>query len=491
MRNSTIAMLLLTSLSTPVVAQDAANDAALTALKQAETARQKALASLAKADDALREARQLVASKTGGVAITPLAMDEVVEQALCLGDSCPSKHGLSDLAQGQLGISRLADHRNTSELAFHLQGGKEGNYASVGPVFVRRAIRSAGTGEYRARIDRIGIKGFASFADDDSITLGSWSASDGVSGNSDMAIGFDWRRSWTAERPFEAAKKRLVDMLTKIGQDCAKELNRPYADTLFADAKCREWVAADADRQSKYYSDYVLPLWGFDKDGTALSPEFYVGAKGKFGFLRETFFALEDPANTGVRLLSDLPVDLSKDAKTTRNFNPIEVTLYGGHALAMADYGKDANKVWEVGIAASIGWQRAVRYPDGKEDVSICYEDVAAGSPTLGFSKCDEINIAAPYQTDGLVFGTGFNFRPPRTWIGRPYVGTFVSYDTAVDQWTASVPVAFAVDKEGKLKAGLKFSYSSSGETYFGEKIPAKGNIGVFLEHDLTFPFVP
>ena len=488
MRKSVFAMLLLYSAPAPVLAQDNATTGAVEALRQAQAARAQALETLEEADVALAKAESLLAA-AGQPAETPSppAMARLASEALCIGSDCTSNSGLSDFVQTRLGITRLADYKNTTELGFHIQGGKEGNYASIGPVLSRRSLVGGEDDEYRTRVDRIAIKGFASIAEDDSITLGSWSASDGLSGNSDWAIGLDWRRSWMAPRKLSDGRSKLVEMLSAIGKDCAAALNLPHSEALFDDPRCRAWVAEDPDRRWKYYQKYIAPFWGFAEDGKERLPQFYVGAKGKYGFLKESFYALSDPAGTGSTILPMLPADLDSEALTKERFNPAEFKLYAGHALATA---KD-NKGWDVGIAGSIGWQRAIRYPKDSEDVSICYEDTDAGSPTLGFSKCSKVNIAAPYETDGVIIGAGFNFQPPRTWIGRPYIGAFGSYDTAVDQWTASMPVAFAVDGDGKLKAGLKFTFTSDGETFYGEKLPARGNIGVFLEHDLTFPFVP
>ncbi|QZD95584.1 hypothetical protein [Qipengyuania gelatinilytica] len=475
---------------TAAFAQDQTAEAATEALEQAKAARAEALQALQKADEALARAERMLAASTDGTTPTavptPDSISETIDKALCFDASCDSDETLSAFAKDQLGLARIADYKNSAELGFFIQGGKEGQYASLGPVFVNRALIRIDGEQYRSRVDRFGIKGFASIAEDNSITLGSWSAGDGLSGNSDWALGLDWRRSWMAPRQLKDGRDRLAKMLETISRDCAVGLGKPYTPSLHSDSDCREWIADDKDRQNKYFGKYVAQFWGIGDDGKEQIPEFYLGAQGKYGFLRESFYALRDPAGTGVTILPALPTDLNNNALTKESFNPAEFKLYAGHALVTFD-----DNGWDLGIAGSLGWQRSVRYPKDAEDVSVCYEDTNVENPTFGFSKCKKINLAAPYETDGVLIGAGFNVRPPRTLVGRPYMGLFGSYDTAVDQWTASLPIAFAIDGDGTLKAGLKITYTSDGETFYGENIPAKGNIGVFLEHDLTFPFVP
>lgn len=415
--------------------------------------------------------------------------ERTVDHALCLNDACIDRdagQSLSDFTVRQLGLKRTADYKST-DAAFQIQGGKAGNYAAIGPRFTRRSFGIVGDDLFQTQMWELKLTGSAAIAKDNSVTLGTWSDADGITGNSDMALSFDLRRSWMRPRPLSDQRKLLVKMLDDISKDCALALGTTYTPDLFDSPACREWVAKDTTRGQKYYQSGVAPFWGSDGNGKARVPEYYGGLSGKLGFIKETYFPLTDPAGTGVQTLSTLPSDLADAAATKTRFNPLEIKAYAGAALASYD----DSAGWDVGIAGSLGWQRAVRYPAKTEDITLCFQNTATGSPLAGFSRCKEVSIAAPYTTDGIVAGAGFNLRPPLTWLGRPFVGVFGTYDTAVDQWILSVPLAFAVDKDGSLKAGVRFRYASDGETFYGEPIAAKATIGVFLETDLTFPFVP
>jgi hypothetical protein len=493
--------LALALIAAPTQAQDTALDRAMAALREAEQARAEAVAKLEKADRLVAEAKQLIADSGG--AVTPPSLpaqtsdqdrartlaEAKASSALCRPDACadvPAPTSISALAKDVFGLRRTAFEREEGAL-FRLEGGASGNYAEIGGAITDRTIAFVGANQLRAVSDRYALSFLISTADDDSNNLGVYTDKGGWEGNSDWAINFDWRRSVGPRAEVSETARILTKALEQMYVECIAASRAEAAESRCDPDNPSAWLQSEG-RARKYFLAGVAPVLGLTSEGKALPPRYYYGAQGRFGFLKESFFPLSDPGGTGVALIDILPPDLgAPEVKpASRRFNPFLVKAYGGIAVTKFD-----EKGWDVGLAGSLAYQRSVRYPKDTEDVDVCYEDQQPQSTTRGFVKCSTVNLAVPYLSDGLVFGAGVNVLPPRTWLGRPYAGLFGNYDTGLDQWSVSAPLAFAVDESGKLKAGVKVQWRSDGETHYGEIIPARGVVSVFLAHDLEFPFVP
>lgn len=504
---------ILLSMAVPSNAQDGTRAEALTYLEEAREARELAEQALERAREAETRAMRLLgkldlAQSSPGLNVTKNDARAGFEGAAAsshansdvqsttptnlLAIYCDNKTGselstcqkergetLTNFTRNDLLLTKIKHFRDSQGVGFRIVGGKDSGYAQIGPVLTFRKVTFEGD-NYRPSAFRFEPSLRAKVGDDGSATLGTISGGDFTSG-ADWGFGFDFRWTRAAEKPLADTRPDIEEMLQAVESACRAD--KPDRK------KCPQGKPSKPFAREQYLKS-LGRLYGVTEKGEDVPPKMFAGLQATYNFQREKFFPLTDPGELGVKLLDSLPPDLvgSKEdgtAASSHKFEPFTVKAYGGFAFGDPEAG------WNLGLAASFGYQEAVRYPKDKQDVTLCYDDLDPDSQTTGFARCNSINIAAPFSVEGITAGAGFNLMPPETILGRPQLGLLASYFEGTDQWKLSIPLAFAVGSDNKLKAGIRAEINSDGETPFGTKIEGKDTIGIFLEHDLTFPFVP
>lgn len=511
----------LTLTAAPAFAQQLTREEAIQMLEDAREAREAALEALKKAEAAEDRARQLLGvddapAPTGDADTSTTAIAEenkpcserlsadhpVCELFAKLEARDTSTNDQSPLNEFTyaLGLDEFEDYSADEGIAFRLSGGKDGGYAEVGPVFTWRSFRPKEDGLFNSSSWRFEPVLRGKIGDDGVAPLATISKGDFTTG-ADWGFGFDLRWQLTRKRRLDAVEKALEAEYKKIEEACVKKFGAAPSGRHFGSEQCQKHAMSEGLAIAAYQKA-IAPLWGVTADGKTMPPKFFAGARGTYGFRRESFFPLSDPGGTGVDLIDALPLALDSAGKEKKTFNPYSFEVYGGMTLTQRDEDGasagtkiDGSLVdddrWELALAGSFGWENAVRYPKNTQDVTVCYDDTDPDSPTTGFTRCGKANISVPFETDGLTAGLGVTLMPPRTRFGRPLFGVTGSYFEGTDQFRISFPLAFAVDSSNNLTAGIRYDLVTEGETPFGEAISGDDTISIFLEHNLTFPFIP
>lgn len=442
--------------------------------------------------------------KSPSPAAIALANAAILQEPKELGASFlgerPEAITLSTLAQDYFGLTGYKDYSSTEGVGLRFVGGGSDSTAELGIVFTRRDL-------FHPKLDTIGQKDtfHAKWLRFRPYLTASTSDGIGVIGTAKnkefslgtVGLGFDIRLSSGPKRYLGDARDNLASVLDEASAFCAKNMSLAVPDVTFQSAKCRQFIDAE-DKGQALYLKGLAPFWGLDNKGADQPPAYYFGLNGVYGRQEESFYPLSNPGGTDIPTIPALPADLGKQGLAKKIFDPFFFKAYGGISLAQLGTfddkrakSFDAGKLWDVGVVGSIGYKSEVAYPADTEDQSLCYTVTDPASPVLGYGRCKDVNIAAPYTADGFTIALGLNAKTPRSLFGRPEFGVLAEYFDGFDQWHIKVPLVFAYDGDDKLKAGIQFDIRTEGRSKFGEVIEDEMVLGILLSHSFDYPFIP
>jgi len=324
--------------------------------------------------------------------------------------------GIANFTSNYLSGAYVRDGQKSTGLGFVLGGSENGGYAELGPIVTQRYYNPIDSNRFSSSSVRFSPVFRVKANSDGDYQIGS--ISDGEFASSDdLGFGFDLRWTRTRARNLEAVRADMIKVLEKITTDCNTNKAAGSPVQTFESPACQTWLR-ESGEPYKRYRESVAPLWGLDEDGDDLPPKYFAGIEGTYGFQKETFFPLLTSENTSIPLIAALPADLkgSEDAGNAplkRTFQPFHAKIYGGFSLTQGDVfspkaveGKEPNAKdrWEFAAAGSFGWRKEFRYPEDTQGQTRCY-DVTEGS-LAGFSNCRKINLAAPFEVDGVPIGS-------------------------------------------------------------------------------------
>ncbi|WP_408077467.1 hypothetical protein [Sphingomonas plantiphila] len=482
-------------------------------IREAELARAEALAALKRADAALAAAQRALESRPAppGMPVqtaaapvarhrcddalgNPSTADWVIRPVKREMDSAGERvSGLNEYTGECLGLTKAKQYKNTTDLGLQLTGNKGDG---VLDVTLARTIRRFGLAEQGATPDQDTFR--SSYW---KFTLGGFGAA-GSSGDAslfnltdfefDSGVGFqlgvEWGRSATKTRA--ELGKTLYDGIAKARRECVafygihdpmlNQADKPDAQVREVVrnpdpiAKCEgaalvDWMK-DASRSSDYWAETVAPFWGYKQDA-----ETFGGMVFRYGFTDFTYLPIKDPA-TGTVVVSSIPDKVELHAE------PYSLKAYAGFVDPIEWRWLKGGK-W--GLTGSLTWRREYSFVKATQDQEVCYPR----TPGATFDLCDKVNIAAPYELEGLVLGGSLNFQLPRMWYLPPFAASIrPSYALDTNRWGIEAPFFLLTDAEGKLNSGLKFVCRFKGRTPQGLELEEECGISAFIgtKFDLT-----
>lgn len=467
----------------PTHAQDVNLERAMEALRQAERARAEALTRLEDADRLIAEARQLIAERGGAFsgAEAPRLASPASSQGdatrLAASDTIPAEKRHTALGAHIAETPPLDEalrtllHQKASrpDAIAGFAANKEGDNVSLGLRLNERFPQEGDRDRPHSRSFEV-----AGIVRTDK-TRGSEIARftpDGASWASDLALRADVRWAWF--RQVEPGDISRAAVGAALEESCLKA-NPFAAERCATTSGVASWVAGLSESDKSKLEAVALlaagPYFGLEKDGKSQNPRYLAGIKGQHGWLTESYF----PAGT-------LPLTADDEAPLKDTFNPLSAKVYVGASLLPGP--KD---VWNLTAVASLGWQRAFVFPRRTEDEQICLF-----SPSRGYTRCATFNLSAPNKAEGMTTGLGINLITPKLGnYGKLRGAAFWQRDFALDQSLYTGELAFALDKDGGVTSGLRYTHRTEGIGPLGNLIKRDGSLTVFLTTDLPYPFIP
>ncbi|WP_343521097.1 hypothetical protein [Sphingomonas sp.] len=483
-------------------------------IKQAEQARAEAQTALERADAALAAAQRALANRApmpGPIpaATPPNECDDAFGEAAAAGkperlstanwmlkpgdretnNADEKVDGLNKYAKTCLGLTKASQYKNTTDLSLQLAGTKgDGVLDAVISRTIRRFSEVAPDGilsdddRFRSSYTKYLVGGFgaAGTAGDASLfNLTDFEFSTGIG----FQFGVEWGRSAAKSR--KERREAIYDGIAKARRECvayhgvldpmnAGDQTRDVVRNPDAIGKCEgaalvKWMEAES-RNSGYWSEIVAPLWGHKAES-----EIFAGWLFRYGYSDIKYRPIKDPA-TGNVIATTLPGEIELHTE------PFSMKGYAGF---MRPFKMGERGGGKVGGTFSLTWRREYSFVDKTKDQQVCFPDSAGA----GFDLCKSMNLAAPYELEGLVAGGSLNLQIPRFWYLPQFAASLrPSYAFDTDRWGLEMPLFLLTDADGKLNSGLKFNCRFKGRTRQGLELPEECGIGIFVgtNFDLT-----
>ena len=374
-----------------------------------------------------------------------------------------------------LGLENRGDYQ-TTDLAGRVTGNSEAGEVAISLPFTWR--RRSGNGFARSEYIRIQPEVRAVLGSgDSSASFGDLSKMNLQSG---AGLGLNFEIGWN--RDLDDPLGGVRSAIARAMRDCIayaeaererrRRVGEPVRsagdpqDDLSCSGNSLRTFMSDKSRRTDYYRSIVRPLWGYDADvGT------FIGANASIGYSEYEYFPLEDPANTGIDLITELPGDFPEGA-SEQDETLYSVGVYVGRGFAFGDNVDGA-------ISGSLTYRRDFDWARSTEDQQICPTGSEDDPPQ--FLRCSEVNIAPPFELEGLVIGSrlqaGFDNA-----LNLPLaIEVQATYALEEEQFGLRVPVYFVTGDSGGLTGGLVWSYRSSGETSGGYTLKSENTLGLFV----------
>lgn len=245
------------------------------------------------------------------------------------------------------------------------------------------------------------------------------------------------------------------------------------------------WLRKD---KSGSWSSIVKPVWGYED-----KPVLYGGFEFSYFWSETSFYALHD-TNTGDLTGIDLPADfLAGKGATKVNTSPFAGSLYVGGTWPLflssrgeksREHGKDdkTSSIGTVSLSGSLSYRRSFDVPKSYKKQTVCV-DVTGNN----YDQCRDVNIAAPYEQEGLVAATALKFQMSHLGFLPEFGIAFKpSYAFDIDQMGLEIPIYFLSDSKGNLNSGIKIACTDDGVTDGGYKISGECGAAFFIGKKFT-----
>ncbi|MAK99370.1 MAG: hypothetical protein CL803_06855 [Citromicrobium sp.] len=479
-----------------------------TAIEDARRAREEAEAAMAKADlvvkelETLRAARstehQIARASSSAEELDPIDFSgglSIADKVKRLGIKCedkdgkPIKNALNCFVWNGLGIKSPGQY---SFANVSLQSAAE----SVDDTIEGKLsfnLRSYKEKTARAYYNKFTVGGYAAEGKGDAPAI--IFDFDDLQSGSGVILGYEWGRfarlpAKNGDVPpvslrtvailssgIDEARKECIESKVVDVSRAANIVNYQQAINECSSSKLWTWIAADKDRQKKYWGATAGKIY---RAGETV-PELSIGTEVRFGFREIGYLSAANRAAIG-------PVTTFDDLKAfnkanTFSSNPFSAKIYVTKALLKDEkfegsrwLANQLRKRTSIGLIGSLTYLSDYEFPAGFAEQTLC---LLNGN----YSTCKDYNFDAPAKIEEFIPALGVNVLVPSYgWLPTDIgMGAKVTYRTDTERLGLDVPFYLMADSSGNLTGGLKLYFRSAGEYNDGRSIDEEKGVGFFI----------